>query len=99
MLVCLCPFGACLPILFSNTDYFAILLKAFICIDYILCLSCSVIAQTSHPYKELTNASVLHTLSLVSFWTSEFVKFLLIIPVTWINFDILKVVCSYSGIQ
>jgi hypothetical protein len=43
-----------------------------------------------YPYNKVRDIKVLHIVSLVFFWTSECVKCLLIILVTWINFDILR---------
>ena len=57
---------------------FAILLKNFISVDVILCLSCSITAQVSHLDNKVRNVKVLHIFSVVSFWNSERGKCLLI---------------------
>jgi len=49
--------------------YFAILVIHFISADVILELSCSLIAQVSHPYNEVGYVKVLFIFSVVFFWT------------------------------
>jgi len=71
--------------------YFAVLLINFISAGVILYLSCSLIAQVSHPYNKAGNANVLYICSLVRFWTYEGFKVPLVIPVTCRNYDILTV--------
>jgi hypothetical protein len=71
--------------------YFAVLLIHFISADVILCLSCSLTGQVSHPYNKAGNAEVLYIVSLVRFCTSEGFKVPLVIPVTCRNYDILTV--------
>ena len=68
---------------------FATLLINCIYADVITDLSCSLIAQVSHPGNRVGNAKMVYIYSLVCFWTSEASKFLLIIPVILINLDIL----------
>jgi len=72
--------------------WFAFLLINFISTDVILDLSCSLIAQDSHPYNKLDSAKVSYVFSLVCFWTGEGLTFLLIISVIWGNSNIFTVI-------
>jgi hypothetical protein len=78
---------------------FAALLINCICADVIPDLSCSLIAQVSHPGNKAGNAKMLCIYSLVCFWTSEAFKVLLTIPVIWINLDILTATFFHSRMK
>lgn len=78
--------------LYSCHVWFAFLLINFISTDVILDLSCSLIAQDSHPYNKLDSAKVSYVFSLVCFWTGEGLTFLLIISVIWGNSNIFTVI-------